>query len=201
MPDFPQQQFNNYYIRLRPNDLFRKRLAIFGFPDMLNYFNSSEICFDLRLGVPNKKENRNITDLIKYEWLLCTEDDKPVIRESDPRFHFYDIAGSGDFEMVTTKPKRAEKKSSGSEYYRYQDRYWIMRLKSQAVKIGNYSKLGHYKVVMRFADKSGNWSDYMRMAGFTIVDKDKMRQTLLIGILSAIIVLVGTAIFHIFGLV
>ncbi|HUW46451.1 MAG TPA: hypothetical protein VMW50_11735 [Dehalococcoidia bacterium] len=204
MPDFPQQQFNNYHVRLRPNDSFRKRLAVWGFPDMLNYFNSTEIAFDLRLRVTNNEENRNINELIKYEWLLCTEDDRPVTRAGDPRFHFYDTEGSGKFEMLTTKPKRIEKKTSTSDYYQYQDRYWVMRFKSEAVKIGTCSKLGHYKVVMRFADKSDNWSSYMRMAEFTIVDKDKAQQIFLIALLSALvgaaIVLVGTAILRIFGL-
>jgi hypothetical protein len=60
MPDFLEHQFNNYYIKLRPNDTFRKELAVFGLPDMLNYFNSSEICLDLRFAVLNNKENRNI---------------------------------------------------------------------------------------------------------------------------------------------
>ena len=194
MPDFPTQQFNSYHLRLRPSDELRQGLAALGFPDMLNYFNSSEICFALRLMVPNRKENRDIKDLIKYEWLLCTEDDKPVIRESDPRFHFYDVEGSGDFEMVTAKPKEAERESRDSDYYRYQDRYWIMRFKSKAVKIGTFSKLGHYKVVMRFADTSGNWSDYMRMADFTIDDKDKTKQTFVIGIVLTLIGAIVTAI-------
>jgi len=200
MPDFPQQQFGNYYVRLRPNDSFRSRLALLGLPDMLNYFNSSEVTLDLRFGVQNNKENRSINDLIRYEWLLCTEDDKLVIRESDPRFHFYDVDGGGAFEMVTAKPKQAERKLSNSEYYWYQDRYWIMRLKSGAVRIGNYSKLGHYKVVMRFADKSGNWSNYLRMAHFTIDDKDKTRQAFAIGIVSAIILAILGVVLHVFEL-
>lgn len=200
MPDFPERQFGNYHIRLRPNDEFRHRLTILGLPDMLNYFNSSDICFDLRVAIPNSKENRSIDDLIKYEWLLCTEDNKLVTQESDPRFHFYDVGGKGDFHMVTTKPKRVERKAAASQYYRYQDRHWIMRFKSQAIKIGNYSKLGHYKLVMRFVDSSGNWSDYMRMAHFTIDDKDKTRQAFAIGIVSAVILAILAAVLHACGL-
>ena len=75
-----------------------------------------------------------------------------------------------------------------------------MRLKSGAVRIGNYSKLGHYKVVMRFADKSGNWSNYLRMAHFTIDDKDKTRQAFAIGIVSAIILAILGVVLHVFEL-
>jgi len=197
MPDFPLRQFNNYYVKLRPNDWLRSTFDDLRLP-FFNYFDSSETSFDLRLAVPNIKENKNLNELVKYEWQLFTESDKPVTRVSDPQYQFYNVAGSGDFEMVTTKPQKAERRSP--EYHQYENDDWIMRRKSQAVKIGEYSKLGHYKVVMRFADKSGNWSAWMSMAHFTIVSKDKLRQALFIGIGSALVVLIGTAILHAFGL-
>jgi hypothetical protein len=63
-----------------------------------------------------------------------------------------------------------------------------MLFKPQAVKIGNY-KSGHYKVIMRFTNGSGSTSDYIRMAEFTIMDKDNFQQNLLI---SIVVVIIGT---------
>jgi hypothetical protein len=198
MPDFPLRQFGIYQVRLRPNDWLRSTFDDFNLP-VTNYFNSSETYFDLRLAVPNIKANKNLSDLIKYEWQLFTESDKPVARVNDPQYQFYNVAGAGDFEMVTTKLKKAERRSSKYEQTENDD--WIIRRKPQAVALGEYSKLGHYKVVMRFAGKSGDWGGWMTMAHFTVVDKDKMRQALFIGILTGLIVLAGSVILHAFGLV
>jgi hypothetical protein len=200
MPDFPLRQFGKYHVRLRPNDWFRETFDSLSLP-VLNYFNSSETYFDLRVTVPNIKENKNISELLKYDWQLFTESDKPVARASDPDYQFYNVAGSDIFELVTRKLKKAEAEGTASEYRRYANDDWIGRIKSPAVTIGEYSKLGHYKIVMRFADNSGEWSSWMTMAHFTIVDKDKMRQSLLIGVVTGLIVLLGSVILHAVGLI
>lgn len=89
MPDYPEYTFGIYSLRLRPNDSLRMGIARLGLPDLLNFFNASNIELMLRVGVPNKKENKYIEDVLNYEWVLSTEDDKQVERMNDPRFNFY----------------------------------------------------------------------------------------------------------------
>jgi hypothetical protein len=201
MPDFPLREFGKYHVRLRPSDWFREMFDSLSLP-VLNYFNSSETCFDLRVTVPNIKENRHLSVLLKYEWQLFTESDKPVALASDPQYQFYNVADGGEFELVTRKSGRAERKSTASEYQQYASDGWVGRVKLEAVKIGELSRLGHYKIVMRFADGAGDWNSWAPIAHFTIVDKDKLKQALLIGIGSGFIgTVLAVAVLHISHLV
>jgi hypothetical protein len=60
MPDYPEQNWGIYNLRLRPADPFRMEMAKYGLPDILNYFNSTDICLALRIKLPNKKEYRDL---------------------------------------------------------------------------------------------------------------------------------------------
>ena len=160
-------------------------MASYGIPDILNYFDSSEINLSLRIAVPNKKAYKDIHDTIDYEWILCDESDKPVVSDSDSRFHFYDTQGKGSFDLATRKRPKSESDKERA-YGRYENRASIMLFKRRAVRIGTLSKLGNYKVAMRFTDSLGNQSDYLRMAQFNILNKDQFRHRLLLIILGAI---------------
>ena len=199
MPDYPEYTFGNYNLRLRPNDILRMGIARLGLPDLLNFFNASNIELMLRVGVPNKKENRNIQDAIGYEWVLCTEDDMPVERMNDPRFNFYNTEGNEVFEFSTAKPPR-RKSDDQIKYYWTRDRYRISVFKPQAVKIGNFSRLAHYKVIMRFTDNSGVKSDYVPMAEFTIHDKDTFRHNILLAIIGVAVLGIGAIFFKMCGI-
>ncbi len=98
------------------------------------------------------------------------------------------MEGSGLFVVTTKKQPKPKRniQNRETEYSRYNDRSIIVIFKRQAVKIGNYSKLGNYKVVMRFIDSSGNKSNYMRMAQFEILSKDRFRHWILLTILGLI---------------
>jgi hypothetical protein len=63
--------------------------------------------------------------------------------------------------------------NQNTEYFRYENSAVIMLRKKDAVRIGTFSKLGNYKIVMRFTDNLGNESEYMRMAQFDILFKNR----------------------------
>ncbi len=192
MPDYPNIKFGDYLVRLRPNDNDRKKLNNLGFPDMINYFNSSEINFDLRVAAKNRKQNRNIIDSFKYEWVFCTEDNTQVENISDQRFNTFNTEGNGTFYLETRKPTSKNPLQSG--YYGFRDSNYIMVFKSMAVKIGNYSKLGHFKVMVRLIDKEGNVGEYIRAAEFTIVDKDNLRQWVVKTVIGLFVTAIATGI-------
>ncbi len=202
MPDYPEYTFGIYSLRLRPNDSLRMGIARLGLPDLLNFFNASNIELMLRVGVPNKKENKNIEDVINYEWVLCTEDDKQVERMNDPRFNFYNTEDIGIFEFSMAKPpkRKREKKDNPPKYYWNKDGYRISVFKPRAVVIGNFSRLAHYKVIMRFTDSSGIKSDYVPMAEFTIHDKDTFRHNILLAIIGVVVLGIGALFFKMCGI-
>jgi hypothetical protein len=202
MPDYPSYDFGEYNLRLRPNDPIRKRIYVYGLPDIINYFNSSIINFDLRIRVVNNKDNRLLKDKIKYEWILCTEDDKQVESTGDPRFHFYDTTGNGEIDLSFEKQLKKIKSDevNTSDIIRYEDRFFLNRIKPLAVRIGNYSKLGHYKVIMRFTDSSESTSGFIRMAEFTIMEKDKLRHSLLLTLMGLVATGIAAIIFKSCGI-
>jgi hypothetical protein len=73
MPAFIDQNFGDYLVKVTPNDTTRRY-------DILPYFYSAYINFDLSLRIWNKRQLRNKlkNDTITYEWRLCSKDGKEV---------------------------------------------------------------------------------------------------------------------------
>lgn len=167
MPNFIEQDWNGYKIKLRPNDPFRKEIAARGLEAAVLYFDSTYLRFDIRMSRPDDK--KAIEDTIKYEWWLCRRN-KPISKPKDGSFFFIKPKGYGTFQFSTTQGKGKVPKNTDMIYFKYGKT--MGNRKMGALDIGRVGELDRYTVVMRFTTKSGETSPPLEIAGFTIFDRD-----------------------------
>jgi hypothetical protein len=167
MPNFIEQDWNGYKIKLRPNDPFRKDIAARELEATVLYFDSTYIRFDIRISRLNDKKVTE--DTIKYEWWLCRHN-KPINEPKDGSFFFIKPKGWGTFQFSTTISKGKLSKNTDMIPFKYGK--IVGNRKMGAIDIGRVGELDRYTMVMQFTTKSGVTSPPLEMAGFTIFDRD-----------------------------
>ena len=204
MADFFEEGWNGYTLKLRPNDKFRELISRLPYLlDVLPYFSSSYISFDMRLFVPRKvnrkwyspiaslfpEYNRRESAIFNYEWELCDDNYKPVTSGKVPRY-FYNNSGHGQFKFNTDKAARKELERSGYAIVSDNMGHWFR--KKKAIDIGRLNKHTHYNILIRFTTVTGVSSDWKLMAQFKLFDKDDFRMSGCLPIIISFIVTVLT---------
>lgn len=180
MPLFITQEWGIYKFRLVPHDFTRNIIReLLGRHDVIPYFYGP-LSFDLAVIIPRNQSKSLRNETIEYSWTFCTSKDDKVIK-----------SGSGSMTLISTKPFRLRKlKTSEVAHYGFDlSREWFKYQKLRQIKaidLGHISVLEQYKVVMQFADRTGNRSERSSMLDFTLQDRDIFSINIILLIVGAI---------------
>jgi len=193
MPRFITRQWNDYQIRLTPNDNTRNTIReIIGRRDIIPYFYG-EIAFDLAVAVPRNKIKELANTEIEYEWQFVQSKDDVSIK-----------SGKGTITLASKKVFNFRKAKAGdTTHYGYYGFAWFKYKtfrKIQAIDLGHVSKLDQYKIVMRAFNKTETLIDNKVMLEFTLQDLDVHTMTILYLTIGAGIGIIAGIIGYMFGI-
>jgi hypothetical protein len=199
VPDFTEIDWEGYKIKLRAGDRVRRFINNLGLFDTMPYFESSDIKLDIRFIIPKVKHIKDAKDVIAYKWILCSRNGRPIKPHEDC-FHFYDVQGDGLADLAKAiKFKDFDKLKptdlswgnfAGGTFFR----------QDKVINIGHISEFDHYSIAMQFKKDNGIMSEPKYMGGFTVFDKDKLRQGIILSVIGIIGVTIASYILKACGL-
>jgi hypothetical protein len=193
MPRFITRQWNDYQIRLTPNDTTRNLIReIIGRRDFIPYFYG-EIAFDLAVAIPRNKIKKLVNTEIEYEWQFVQSKDDSLIKSS-----------KGTMILASKKVFDYRKAKAGdTTHYGYYGFAWFKYKtfrKVQAIDLGYLSKLDQYKIVMRAFNKTETLIDNKVMLEFTLQDLDIHTMNVIYLVIGAGIGIIAGIIGYVFGI-
>ncbi len=191
MPDFADVEWEGYGLKLRASDDIRRIIAGFDLGDQLMYFLSTDIYLDVRVSLDHKEKNiASMKDMITYDWFLCYEDGRPVKIEPTRILQLFHAEGNGKIEFAkANKFKKFDILKTGELFWSSRRNGNTFFRQNRAIHIGHISE-GKYTIGLQFRNAQGTPSEHIYMGHFTIFDKDKTRDAIIVTIIGV----VGTAV-------
>jgi len=173
MPSFPQIEWNEYKLRLIPNDTIRQNVRK-NPPhwDMIPYFDGTFIKFDLLIKLP-----KNIKiDSLSYKWKCMTIEPKDYIKEID---------GNGLIEFTKYVFPLSTKKDG---LIKFDDRTYQ---KKEAINLGFVEHDSKYRILIEFSDNNNSKENSSVIALFKVFDRDDLKMNLIYTVITLCIAIIS----------